>query len=327
MFPAIASRTSSSVGLGFCCSSSSALMSMPGVQNPHCRPWLSQNACWRGCRLPSGAASPSTVRTSAPSACTASIRHERAVFPSTSTVHAPQTPCSQDTRTPVSSTSSRRKSARLLRGDATPSKGAPLTVRWTGHAAGMPRLLSRSRRFPLDKNLRWCKSLDVPGELVKARGAAMRRHAVVVGAGTMGAGIALLLAARGLTVRLASRSPESVARAEARLRAATGFLAAEGWLPSGSADTTLAAIQPTTDIDDALARADLVLEAVTEDAAIKREVYRRIGEGAPRSALAASTTSGLDVFAIAEGFPAPERLIIAHFWNPPYLVPLVEVVP
>jgi 3-hydroxybutyryl-CoA dehydrogenase len=155
----------------------------------------------------------------------------------------------------------------------------------------------------------------------------MRRHAVVVGAGTMGAGIALLLAARGLTVRLASRSPESVARAEARLRAATGFLAAEGWLPSGGAETTLAAIQPTTDIDDALAGADLVLEAVTEDAAIKREVYRRIGERTPRSTLVASTTSGLDVFAIAEGFPAPERLIIAHFWNPPYLVPLVEVVP
>ncbi len=155
----------------------------------------------------------------------------------------------------------------------------------------------------------------------------MRRGAVVVGAGTMGAGIALLLAARGMTVRLASRSAASLERAESRLRAAVAFLAGEGWLPAGGAEATLAAVRTTTDVDEALAGADLVLEAVTEDPAVKREVYRRIGARAPRAALVASTTSGLDVFAIAEGFPAPERLIVAHFWNPPYLVPLVEVVP
>jgi 3-hydroxybutyryl-CoA dehydrogenase len=52
-----------------------------------------------------------------------------------------------------------------------------------------------------------------------------------------------------------------------------------------------------------------------------------IGAHAPASALVASTTSGLDVFSLAPGFRAPERLLIAHFWNPPYLIPLVEVVP
>jgi 3-hydroxybutyryl-CoA dehydrogenase len=155
----------------------------------------------------------------------------------------------------------------------------------------------------------------------------MRHDAVVIGAGTMGAGIALLLAARGMAVRLVSRSPGSLERAHARVRAAVDFLAAEGWLPEGRADATVTAIRTTIDIDDALAAADLVLEAVTEDPAVKREVYRRVGERAPRSALVASTTSGLDVFQIADGFPAPERLVIAHFWNPPYLVPLVEVVP
>jgi 3-hydroxybutyryl-CoA dehydrogenase len=155
----------------------------------------------------------------------------------------------------------------------------------------------------------------------------MRRDAVVVGAGTMGTGIALLLAARGMRVRLASRSPASLEGAQTRLRAATGFLASEGWLPAGGAEATLAAITPTTDVDGALGAADLVVEAVTEEPGVKREVYRRIGARAPGAALVASTTSGMDVFALAEGFPAPERLIIAHFWNPPYLVPLVEVVP
>ena len=143
----------------------------------------------------------------------------------------------------------------------------------------------------------------------------------------MGTGIALLLAARGMRVRLASRSPGSLERAQSRLRAATGFLAGEGWLPAGGAEAVLAAITPTSDVDGSLGTAELVVEAVTEDPEVKREAYRRIGARAPRGALVASTTSGMDVFAIAEGYPAPERLIIAHFWNPPYLVPLVEVVP
>jgi 3-hydroxybutyryl-CoA dehydrogenase len=158
-------------------------------------------------------------------------------------------------------------------------------------------------------------------------GGGTRREAVVVGAGTMGAGIALLLAARGLRVCLASRSAASLERAEARMRAAAALLAAEGWLGPGGAEATLGALTTTTAVDEALAGIDLVLEAVTEDPAVKRAVYRQIGERVPATALVASTTSGLDVFTIAEGFPAPERLVIAHFWNPPYLVPLVEVVP
>ena len=158
-------------------------------------------------------------------------------------------------------------------------------------------------------------------------GGRTRRRAVIVGAGTMGAGIALLLAARGLRVRLTSRSTASLERAQERVRAAAAFLAAEGWLPPGGAEATLAALAATPAVDEALADADLVVEAVTEDPAVKRGVYRRIGERVSPTALVASTTSGLDVFTIAEGFPAPERFVIAHFWNPPYLVPLVEVVP
>ena len=149
---------------------------------------------------------------------------------------------------------------------------------------------------------------------------------MVVGAGTMGAGIAVLLGTRGMRVSLAARSAASLERAQARVRAAVTFLAAEDRL-TVTADEALAAIVPTTDVDAALAGADLVLEAVTEDVAVKRDVYRRVADRALRSALVASTTSGLDIFAIAEGFPAPERLVVAHFWNPPYLVPLVEVVP
>ena len=91
----------------------------PGEQNAHWNPWASCMACWTGWSVPSGAASPSMVVMSAPSACTASIRQERAGWPSTSTVHAPQTPCSQPTWVPVSPISCRRKSLNRLRGSTT----------------------------------------------------------------------------------------------------------------------------------------------------------------------------------------------------------------
>lgn len=154
----------------------------------------------------------------------------------------------------------------------------------------------------------------------------MRRAAVVVGAGTMGAGIAVLLAGRGLDVTLVARSAGALERARARIGAAVAFLAEEGRL-AVAPEAATGAVTTSLDLAGALGPADLVLEAVTEDVETKREVYRRIGAGAPRAALVASTTSGLDIFRIAEAFPGPERLIVAHFWNPPYLVPLVEVVP
>jgi len=155
----------------------------------------------------------------------------------------------------------------------------------------------------------------------------MRREAAVVGAGTMGAGIALLAARHGLDVRLVARSRPSLDGALARIRGALDFLAAEGELTPAAAEQTLARVAATIDLGAALRGAGLVLEAISEDPDAKRAAYAEIGARAERTALVASTTSGLDVFTLAPDFPAPERLLIAHFWNPPYLVPLVEVVP
>jgi 3-hydroxybutyryl-CoA dehydrogenase len=155
----------------------------------------------------------------------------------------------------------------------------------------------------------------------------MRREAAVVGAGTMGAGIALLAARHGLGVRLVARSRPSLDGALARIRDTLDFLTAEGELTPAAGEQALARVSTTTDLAAALRGADLVLEAVSEDAGTKRAVYVDIGAQAGPAALVASTTSGLDIFALAPDFPAPERLLIAHFWNPPYLVPLVEVVP
>lgn len=154
----------------------------------------------------------------------------------------------------------------------------------------------------------------------------MRRHAVVIGAGTMGAGIALLAARHGVRTTLAGRRDAGLVLARERVERGLAFLAESGSIDRAAAGAARERVSTTTDVAGALASADLVLEAVTEDVDVKRAVYAEIGREAPRDALVASTTSGLDVFALAPDFPAPERLLIAHFWNPPYLVPLVEVV-
>jgi 3-hydroxybutyryl-CoA dehydrogenase len=112
-----------------------------------------------------------------------------------------------------------------------------------------------------------------------------------------------------------------------RIRDTLAFLATEGYCDRAAAETAAARVHGSTDLADALRGARVVIEAVPEDPETKRHVYRAIGAHAPADAIVASTTSGLNVFELAPDFPIPERLLIAHFWNPAYLVPLVEVVP
>jgi 3-hydroxybutyryl-CoA dehydrogenase len=142
----------------------------------------------------------------------------------------------------------------------------------------------------------------------------------------MGAGIAVLLAHHGLDVCLLGRSSGSVARAMGGVRAGLQFLVGEGAFDRTQGEAALARVRGATEAQDVLTRAALVIEAVTEDAGVKRATYERIGAHTSHDAIVASTTSGLDIFELARAFPSPGRLLIAHFWNPAYLVPLVEVV-
>ena len=155
----------------------------------------------------------------------------------------------------------------------------------------------------------------------------MSLHVAVVGTGTMGGGIALLAAYHGSTVRVLGRSPGTLARIRQRIASTLAFLALEGFCDRAAADTAAARVHGTMDMAEALQGSQVIVEAVPEDPELKRQVYRAIGAYTPADAIVASTTSGLNVFELAPDFPAPERFVIAHFWNPAYLVPLVEVVP
>src|SRR6201998_4030811 len=108
---------------------STAVMIMPGVQKPHCRPWFSRNASCIGCSGAPSAASPSMVLTSCPSAITASVVQDFTALPSRCTTPAPHCEVSHPTWVPVSRRFSRRNCTRSVRGSTLALTGLPFTIR------------------------------------------------------------------------------------------------------------------------------------------------------------------------------------------------------
>jgi 3-hydroxybutyryl-CoA dehydrogenase len=139
-------------------------------------------------------------------------------------------------------------------------------------------------------------------------------RAAVVGAGLMGRGIAAVLAGGGLDVVLHDMRAEVLTEAIEAARARSAAAGGHGQV-SGSAL-----------LAQAVGGADLVVEAVTEDLAVKQDVFARISAAAPRAVLA-TNTSVLPVTAVAAHALNPERVLGTHWWNPPDLIPVVEVVP
>jgi len=140
----------------------------------------------------------------------------------------------------------------------------------------------------------------------------------VVGAGSIGGSWAALALARGLAVHAADPDPS----AEARLRAAVAdHLAALDTGPDA-----LERLQVHTDPAEAVAVVDLVIEAGPERIDVKRELFAALDEAAPADVVLASSSSGFGPSAFQDACRHPERVVVAHPFNPPHLVPLVEVV-
>jgi 3-hydroxybutyryl-CoA dehydrogenase len=153
------------------------------------------------------------------------------------------------------------------------------------------------------------------------------REIAVIGAGQMGPGIAQTCAMAGYRAIVISRSTASLERAQAKVRA---NLEAMRQFDLVSAEE-IAALMPLMDYrNDGLAGAagaDLVIEAATEDLPAKQQLFVEL-EGVCRAdTILASTTSGLRAADIGAQTLHPERVIVAHYWNPPHLLPLVEVAP
>lgn len=149
------------------------------------------------------------------------------------------------------------------------------------------------------------------------------QHISVVGAGLMGHGIAQEFAVAGFDVRLHDRSDELLHSAVANVRANLERLGFD----ASRIDAALQRIAPSPRLDEVVAEADLVIEAVFENLALKHELLRSLERLCPPVAILASNTSSFMPSRLAEVLARPERLLITHYFNPPYLIPLVEVVP
>jgi 3-hydroxybutyryl-CoA dehydrogenase len=144
-------------------------------------------------------------------------------------------------------------------------------------------------------------------------------HVLVVGAGQMGGGIAQVMAASGRRVSLHDAAPGAVERGLETMRRSLTKLAETGGPYPGE---VLARIEP---VDD-LVPADLMVEAVVEDAAVKEDVFRRADETLPAEAVLASNTSSIPISSLAASTSRPDCVIGMHFFNPVPVLKLVEVV-
>jgi 3-hydroxybutyryl-CoA dehydrogenase len=153
----------------------------------------------------------------------------------------------------------------------------------------------------------------------------------VVGAGAMGSGIAQVAAAAGHAVVIADASDGATRASQARLAKTLDTQVQKGRMTRDAADRLLSRIDyqwdPLRDDLGAFRRCGLVIEAVVEDLDVKRTLFRRLEGAVSRDAVLATNTSSLSVAGIASACEAPERVLGLHFFNPPPLMPLVEVVP
>jgi 3-hydroxybutyryl-CoA dehydrogenase len=144
-------------------------------------------------------------------------------------------------------------------------------------------------------------------------------HVLVVGAGQMGGGIAQVMAASGRRVSLHDAAPGAVERGLETMRRSLTKLAEKGGPDPGD---VLARVEP---VDD-LVPAELMVEAVVEDAAVKEDVFSRADETLPPEAVLSSNTSSIPISSLAAATSRPDRVIGMHFFNPVPVLKLVEVV-
>ena len=144
-------------------------------------------------------------------------------------------------------------------------------------------------------------------------------HVLVVGAGQMGGGIAQVVAASGRRVSLHDAVPGAVERGLETMRKSLARLAEKG---GPDPDEVLSRVEPVGD----LVPADLMIEAVVEDAIVKEDVFRRADETLPPEAVLASNTSSIPISTLAAATQRPDRVIGMHFFNPVPVLQLVEIV-
>jgi 3-hydroxybutyryl-CoA dehydrogenase len=148
----------------------------------------------------------------------------------------------------------------------------------------------------------------------------------VIGAGLMGHGIAQVFAIKGYPVTLMDLRDELLSKAIENIRSNLTLMAQKGIGHPDHIEAAIDRIKTTVDLKDAAAEAQFVVEAVSEDLELKQEVFQDLDSVCPGETILATNTSVISITEIAQKARDRERIVGTHFWNPPYLIPLVEVV-
>jgi 3-hydroxybutyryl-CoA dehydrogenase len=152
------------------------------------------------------------------------------------------------------------------------------------------------------------------------------KKVAVIGAGIMGHGFAQIFAQKGYSVFLYDIDEKILKSALARIGANLDTFIEHGMIRSKEKKAALEKIAVTTHLEEAVSKADFVLEAVPEIMDLKKEIFVKLDRFAPFHAILASNTSGLSITQIGSVTQRPEKTIIVHWINPPTIIPVVEIV-
>ncbi len=155
------------------------------------------------------------------------------------------------------------------------------------------------------------------------------KNILVVGAGVMGGGIAQVFAANGYKTVMADLKEEFLETAKKRIDANIEGMKEEGLADDSYGEAVAANLSTilNSQIPEVAARFDLVVEVIFENKEAKHDLYKILSDNCKPDCIFASNTSGMDVFAVTEDIMKnPERLVITHWFNPPHLMKIIEVV-
>lgn len=151
-------------------------------------------------------------------------------------------------------------------------------------------------------------------------------HISIIGAGLMGHGIAQVFAVNKFSVRLLDVKDELLSKAIANVRSNLTLMAGKGIMRKSEIEPAINRIKTTSDMNEATSDAQLVIEAVSENLELKQKIFQDLDRLCSPQTILATNTSVISITEIAAKSRLKERIVGTHFWNPPYLIPLVEVV-
>ncbi len=148
----------------------------------------------------------------------------------------------------------------------------------------------------------------------------------VLGSGIMGHGIAQSFAMGGFSVMLYDISETVLATARAHIKKNLALFSKSHLIKESEIETSLQRVSTTTDLKEAVSNAQFIIEAAPEDLALKKDLFEKIESFCGEAAIIASNTSSLTLKEMGERVKKKSRLVVAHWFNPPHIVPTVEVV-